>query len=119
MSFECLTRAGLSDVQARALVKTLADSIQHLATKANLQQIRIELDQKSTKVDLERVCTELKEEIAEVKIELSQKASETTVQKIAVRLGRLEESMLLLQKLFFGGFVSIMLGIAALFMHQA
>lgn len=93
-SFDHLRAAGITDKQARALVELVDDCVQtHTATLAS-------------KSDLLVTKAELRQEMAEMKTELKSDIS------------ALQVSMHLMQRLFFGGTLLILLSIAALFLHQ-
>ena len=115
-SFERLKEAGVSEIQARVFVKMLAESIdasiENLTTKPDLQATQSVLQ-----LEAQAVKTELKLEIQELRTELK-----ADIQALHLnfenRMSKLEANMYLMQKLFFGGIMAILLGMVVLFLHQ-
>ncbi len=125
-SFEQLKNAGVSDKQARVFVKmveaSINASIENLATKADLLITKSDL-----KADIAEVRTEIAEvrtEIADLRTELKGDIAELRIEvkadNAALRsdINVLNSGMILMQRLFFGGIVSILLGMVVLFLHH-
>ena len=107
-SFERLKDAGVSEKQARVFVKMVEESV-----NASIENL-------ATKADLALTKAELKIEIAEVRTEIAVVRTEMAEMKTELKgdIRGLQSSMILMQRLFFGGTVAILLSIAALFLHH-
>jgi hypothetical protein len=148
-SFDRLTNAGVSEQQAREFVgifeESLNSSIEHLATRADLQLLETSLrsdmqvmeagiradmqameagirsDMQAMEAvirsDMQAMGTSLR---AEFKADINELKIELKhdIGAINNRLSALETGLVLMQRLFFGGTLLTLLGIGGLFLHQ-
>ncbi len=126
-SYDHLRASGISDQQSRALVELVDECLQthmeSVATKAGLLLTKAELRHEMSEMkselrhEMSEMKSELRYEMSEMKSELRQDMAELKLE-LKTDISALKVSMQLMQRLFFGGTLLILLSIAALFLHQ-
>ncbi len=143
-SFDRLTQAGVSNEQARVFVGLFEDSLnssmEHLSTKQDVSEAKLELkldtselrtelkqDIADVRTEIAELRTELKQDIADVRTEIAELRTElkqdiadvrTEIAELRIGISVLQNGQIFMQRLFFGGILTILVSIGMLFLHH-